>query len=283
MIKGTNQKVNNGEGGYTPYVGLGTAKLVAINPSNEEFMSITGRENPYPLTYEPMKNEDGSLNYQHRFLTYNEEAGYNFVSFNVGVNSSTSQAGNLQFLNHKGESAWGKDLDSIKANSNMAWFDTSKARVAKDGEVNLINFLSKWLAYSSRAEGAQLMIDLKSMGIGDYTNIASTTKGLKTLIKEYSDNYVTLFYVVKPSADGSKFYQDISTKNDMYFFANPDGTVPKNVLGYYVDKIVKNTAERGATLCKEGVQYELCLLTKFGGKAVEPVKLESKVDTEDGW
>ena len=108
MITGTNSRTsNNSEGGkYMPFTGLGVAKVLAVNPSNELYEKITGRAIPYELTYDARKEEDGSLNFPYNFLTYNEEAGYNFIRFSVSNKVQTSQTGKTNFIDIKGCDTW---------------------------------------------------------------------------------------------------------------------------------------------------------------------------------
>lgn len=59
----------------SPITGLGVVSIVAVNPTNEEYKQLTGKEIPYDLTYEVKENSymDNREEYPIRLLAHNKE------------------------------------------------------------------------------------------------------------------------------------------------------------------------------------------------------------------
>ena len=49
MLGGSN---SNTTSSYVPFTGLGSVRVLAVNPSKEQYEKITGRELSFPLTYD---------------------------------------------------------------------------------------------------------------------------------------------------------------------------------------------------------------------------------------
>jgi len=270
MITGINQRTITEGGDYTPYVGLDAASVIMVNPSNEDYERITGRKINYDLKYEPYKNEDGSSSYPYRFLTYNKEAGYNFAEFNVSNADEVSSKGNTRFIDIKGSSTWGASIEALAANEKMSWFNSSKARVAKKGEVAILNFIMTFLRYDSRTEGSQIMKDLADgYKITTFADGAAVA-GINKLLKDYKDQSITLFYVVKKTKD-NKFYQEISTRNDTFFVTNPDGSFSSKCI-WRLKKIEEECKTNNISFVKEDRLFILDDMQKL------PDSLKVKVD-----
>lgn len=286
MIGGSNKKVG-GEGGgnYSPFVGLGSAKLICVNPSNEQYEKITGRAMPYELKYDVQSNEDGSKRYLYRILTHSEEAGYNFIDLSVTDKMEQSQAGNSRFIDFKGNSTWGASLDAISSNEKMSWFSSDKARPAKVGEVDIINLIIAFLRYSSKEADSQLMVDLKSSyKIDSMVDQKAVVAGLNKLFSDYKNNMVTLLYVVKEVS--GKFYQEISYKNAPFFPTNMDNATTKGSI-YRCSKMDEDARKRGVSFVKEDRIYNCGPLTRFNPETFQSTKEEllgtSDTSSNDSW
>jgi hypothetical protein len=286
MIGGSNKKVGTeGSGSYSPFVGLGSAKLICVNPSNEQYEKIVGRPMPYDLKYDAQTNEDGTKRYPYRILTHNEEAGYNFIDLSVTDKMEQSQAGNSRFIDFKGNSTWGASLEAIADNEKMSWFNSDKARSAKVGEVDMINLIIAFLRYSSKEEESQLMVDLKSSyKIDNMTDHKTVVTGLNKLFSDYKDNMVTLLYVVKEVS--GKFYQEISYKNAPFFPTNMDNATTKGSI-YRCTKMDEDARKRGVSFVKEDRIYNCGPLSKFNPEAFQSNKEELHGSTDssssDSW
>jgi len=270
MITGTNQRTVSEGGEYTPYVGLEAASVIMVNPKNEDYERITGRKLNYELKYDPYKNEDGSLSFPYRFLTHSKEVGYHFAEFNVSNADEVSSKGNTRFIDIKGSSTWGASLEALAVNEKMAWFNSSKARVAKKGEVGILNFLTTLLRYDSRVEGSQIMKDLADSYKITTFDKPETVAGINKLLKDYKDQTIALFYVVKKTKD-NKFYQEINTRNDTFFVTNPDGSFSSKCI-WRIKRIEEDCKKNSISFVKEDRLYVLDDVQKL------PESLKTKVD-----
>lgn len=92
-----------------------------------------------------VQDEEGNVTIVEKYVN-----DYYFdVTIFVSKDYEQSQAGNSRFINESLQSTWAKSIDDIKANPKMDWFDTSTARQAKVGEVQLYNLLYSWFYKSS--------------------------------------------------------------------------------------------------------------------------------------
>lgn len=260
MLKGAGQRK---VASYSPVTGLGVVKVVAVNPTNEEYKAIVGRDNPYTLDYKVQENTiTKRKEFPVRFLVHCEERNiYDFINFSLSAADDVASTGSIRFIDGKGSMTYSKDLDTIKNNPKMAWFDTNTARVAKAGEFYLYSFLQKLLAYDNKAADANFTTEMDAEGINGATIGIGNQKGLKKLVEWIKENdfaVTVLFTVEKKEKDGKTYdTQRIISNNDELFFytENKDG---KHSVANYSYNILKRLVEG----------------KDKAGKSVEPLKLK---------
>ena len=154
------------------FTGVADAEILRFNPTKSEIMEIKGIENgenlkdpEYKLTVQDKtyrrievlmrvnpnveigkKTADGKL-----IEEYPSEHYFN-MTFLVSDRDEVSSGGNFRFINDRLQSTWAPSIDAIKNNPGMSWFKTENARKAKEGEVQLYDFLYAWYNKSSSKE-----------------------------------------------------------------------------------------------------------------------------------
>jgi hypothetical protein len=154
------------------FTGVADAEILRFNPSKSEIMEIKGIENGDNIKDPEYKTTIQDKNYRRvevlMRVNPNVEIGkktpdgklieeypnehYFSMTFLISDRDEVSSGGNFRFINDRLQSTWASSLDAIKDNSAMSWFKTENARKAKEGEVQLYDFLYAWYNKSSSKE-----------------------------------------------------------------------------------------------------------------------------------
>lgn len=267
-----------------PITGLGAVKVVGVNPTNEEYKAITGKDMPYTLEYKKQENQNANnrMEFPIRVLVHNEEKNvYNFVNFNVSNEDDIASTGSVRFIDSKGNMTYSRDLETIKANEKMNWFDSANARPLTTGEYSLFTFIKVLTSYDSRAEGANFLAEMEKNGVTGKTLFSGNLKGLKALFDwTNKQNYAVavLFAVEEKTSDkGTLENQKIISNPDLFFYTDTDKVVPtKRVVSNYaykaMEKLIKGDESKGQKplTIKGYVTYKLQDFKKEDCINVEP-------------
>lgn len=267
---------------YTsPITGLGVVKVVAVNPTNEEYKTITGKEIAYTLEYEVKENSnmDNREEYPVRLLVHNEEKNiFEFINFSVSSSDDVASTGSVRFIDSKGNMTWAKDIDTIKNNDKMSWFDSSNARPLKAGEYSLYTFIKVLTGYDSRAEGANFLNEMEKNGITAGNIFAGKIGGLVKLMKWTNEsNYgiSVVFTVEEKVKDGNTYdVQRIMANPDCFFYSDLDESTKQRTVSKYAykafEKLVKGSDTQKALNIKGYTTYKLQDYKKEDCFNVEP-------------
>lgn len=220
------------------YTGIQNFTVTAVNPSKEELEKLWGREiqfDPEYISKKTVSDADGEREVsQVRLDFYITSSGAEVINtkatFYISNTHHKSQTNKLKVINAYGKDAWISEAD-IKAKqvpSNMQWFDTNGMKVAKRGEVELIDFLKNLLNIAmnldklvNKEDGYARVTPEEWADIfnGDYTMLRDLVKttnnkvGLALGVKTSSDN--SLRQVVYTKKALRQFVLD-STKADKF-------------------------------------------------------------------
>lgn len=267
---------------YTsPITGLGVVKVVAVNPTNEEYKTITGKEIAYPLEYQIKENSnmDNREEYPVRLLVHNQEKNiFEFINFSVSSSDDVASTGSVRFIDSKGNMTWAKDIDTIKNNDKMSWFDSANARPLKAGEYSLYTFIKVLTSYDSRAEGANFLNEMEKNGITAGNIFAGKTSGLSKLFKWCSEsNYgIVVAFTVEEKTKDDKTYdvQRIMANPDCFFYSDLDESTKQRTVSKYAykafEKLVKGSDTQKALNIKGYTTYKLQDYKKEDCFNVEP-------------
>lgn len=236
LIKGAGQRSVKS---YSPVTGLGTMVPVAVNPTNEEYTKITGREVPFTFNYDLVERKLGEDSYQCRpirILVQNTEKGtYDSVIFYISANQIKTSKGSLGFMNCLGRFTYAKSEDILKSNDRMKWFTDCGVYPAYQGMPELYHFLQELTKFNFSDESANWMRDMQDNGCDVDTLVSGNVEGLKKIInwsKSKGMNAVTGLYTVRCKNEGTaeeKPIQNIETgsaKLKLFFMA--DTSDPNN-------------------------------------------------------
>lgn len=146
-----------GEGDFKRFTGICPVRITAINPTLSKLVEMGVNFSQEPVY---TGDKDGVKTLRLDFWVNNPEAEY----FEEGVKSKvdfrekltfflenkvkTSQSGKKLIVNNILQSTWADSIDALKSNEKMKWFKHDGIRESMVGEVELLEFLKKWLGIS---------------------------------------------------------------------------------------------------------------------------------------
>jgi len=168
MIEGT-QREDTSFVEQKLYIGLFEGKVVAINPTAEEFTKLTG--------WIPSESSK-----QFEYTGVNNRGDYKGVAFHNEFRTSIfleprereNKEGTLtQYINDAGTCSWASSPDNLKE-----WFTRRRYRVARVGEEELYNFIKVWLSgLDTKSPETHLELDWKSLINGDAKELKQQING----------------------------------------------------------------------------------------------------------
>lgn len=209
MAVGGKKRVDNG-GDNSKYVGLFLAKVIAINPTIEEYKKVLGielKEDSKATDYLG-ENKDGNtflrVDFWLKNLTNDVPEKLKVTYFLENIERTNKDETNNQFINSVGQCSWAASEEEL-----LSWFTKRAVRPAKVGEEDLYNFLTKWLGkLDYRDEDTTLELNWKNLMKGNVKEIKEQIGG------EYATNVLMLATVsTKEDSDGNiKEYQQVYNK-----------------------------------------------------------------------
>jgi hypothetical protein len=216
------------------YTGVGTVKVIAVNPNKDELEKIYGR----PIESAPeyvTKNDDGTTSARIDFIVQADKEDNNGVSFITRTTYFlrdnpifTSDKARLKVIDNYGNTGWvtEKQLQEQEPPIGDNTLQTP-FRPAMRGEEELIKFLKAWLyipdlmrydmqnkswfenpKLEGHKERALVFIEKpNALFTGDF-------KELKAPLKEFGANRLKLLFGVR-TTDDNKMYQDVFKEKPM--------------------------------------------------------------------
>lgn len=201
----------NVEENYSKKIGLFTAKVIAINPDEEEYKELLGIElkEDSKATEYLGTSKDGNT-----FLRVDVwlEELVNSQKFKVTFfledkNRENKEGTKKQYINNTGSCSWAGDEDDLPT-----WFKSSEYRVAKNGEEDLYSFLKIWLShFDFKKDKAVFDMEWKKLMKGNVKLLKNEIDG------EWCSNIIALATVTVKEKEGEiKEYQTIWNKGFLY-------------------------------------------------------------------
>lgn len=199
---------------FTKKVGLFESKVIAINPSMEEYAEVLGmelKEGSKATEYLGTSN-DGNTSLRVDIWLQEIKSGDKFkVNFFLENKLKTNKDGTkAQYINNVGTTSWASDENTLPE-----WFKGREYRQAYVGEEELYGFLRTWLGnLDYRDADTVLELDWKTLMKGNVKDIKSQIDG------EYCTNVVALATVKTVEKDGEvKEYQGVYNKGFLPAYA----------------------------------------------------------------
>ncbi len=216
MFKGTS--TNTGSGSYTPWTGLTSFNVTAVNPSKEQIEQLTGRDYPFEVNYDV--RQMGDRNSRPVVFWLKSTEGNNIVeriTFNMGMDDNKSMSGSVQFVNDKGQFKWANDEEMLATK----YPDFKNAVRAKEGEQEFWTFIQRMTHYKPSSPDAQFMKDIIDTGLSTENIYKGDFSGLQDFVQycQKKDAKIGLVLAVKEKQDGDtvKHRQTIITKPEAFF------------------------------------------------------------------
>lgn len=204
---GGNKRQSTGESNFSKKVGLFEAKVVAINPTIEEFKDKLGielKEDSKAVDYLGT-SQDGNKTV--RIDVWLEEVKnkdkFKVVFFLENKERENKDGTKKQYINSVGSCSWADDENNLPK-----WFTEREYRVAYMGEEDLYNFMRTWLGdLDYRDAETTLQLDWTKLMKGNTKDLRDQIGG------EWCTNIVALATVKTVEKDGElKEYQGVYNK-----------------------------------------------------------------------
>ena len=204
---GGKKRENTGNGGdFKKFVGLFEAKVIAVNPTAEQFKDVLGMEiKEDSKATEYLSERDGNTVLRVDFWLEEVKNQDKFkVSFFLEDKERDNKDGTKQqYINEIGMCSWADDVNNLPE-----WFSNRDYRQANVGEEDLYNFLRTWLCeLDYRHADTTLTLEWKKLMKGNVRDLKDQVGG------EWCGNVVACAIVITKDKDGEvKEYQGIYNK-----------------------------------------------------------------------
>jgi len=201
---GGKKRENTGNGGdFKKFVGLFEAKVIAVNPTAEQFKDVLGMEiKEDSKATEYLSERDGNTVLRVDFWLEEVKNQDKFkVSFFLEDKERDNKDGTKQqYINEIGMCSWADDPNNLPE-----WFSNRDYRQANVGEEDLYNFLRTWLCeLDYRHADTTLTLEWKKLMKGNVRDLKDQVGG------EWCGNIVASAIVITKEKDGEiKEYQGI--------------------------------------------------------------------------
>lgn len=189
---------------FTKKVGLFEAKVIAINPTLEEYkdlLNIELKEDSKAVEYlGESKDGDITLRVDFWLEEVKNKEKFKVTFFLEDKEKENKDATKKQYINNVGTCSWADDKNNLPE-----WFKSRDYRVANIGEEDFYNFVRTWLGeLDYRDAETTLQLDWKKLMKGNLKDLKSQVNG------EYCTNVVALATVKTViKEDETKEYQSV--------------------------------------------------------------------------
>lgn len=123
-------------------------KILDLNPSNEEYLAITGEQPKFDLTYPIIDGEIPIL-----ILAHNSQIGYQLIKFPsvYNIKNYSEKSGNSQYINAHADTVWLKDLEDLNTDK-WSWYKQVEMKPCMKGEETFMKLIKLVANHSNRWE-----------------------------------------------------------------------------------------------------------------------------------
>lgn len=242
----------------TRYVGLAEVKVIAINPSTEEYKELLGIELKEESKATEYIGESKDGNTTLRVDVWVEAAKLkgkkDKITFFLEDKQKINKEGTkTQYINALGSCSWADDPNNLPD-----WFVKRDYRIAYNGEEELYNCLRTWLGnLDYRDAETVLQLEWKSLMKGNVKDIKSQVGG------EYSVPFVGLYTVKTVEKDGEvKEYQSIYNRAFVPAYALKNF----RLIDYSKDDVIEGLGKKKSKDLKPHERFVLNVKGEYGCK-----------------
>jgi len=238
-------------------VGLFEAKVIAVNPTREEYADILGRQ----LTEESKATDylgtskDGNPRLRLDFWLEDVKTQDKFkLTFFVEDKQKENRDGTKkQYINDVGRCTWADSPNNLPS-----WFKERENRVAYVGEEDLYNFLRSWLnLIDFSKKSSKLQLEFNRLIKGNVKEIKEEING------EWAGNFVAMATInTQEKEDGVKEYQTIYNKA----FMPPYSIKAFRLVDYNRPETVRSLRQKQTKELKPHEKFVLNVMGEYGCK-----------------
>ena len=201
------QSVQFEEKEFAKKIGLFEARVIAVNPTTEEYADVLGRQlkEDSKATEYLGTSKDGNARLRIDFWLEEVKTKEKFklTFFIENKEKENKDQTKKQYINNIGRCTWADSPNNLPT-----WFKERENRVAFVGEEDLFNFLRSWLSnINFSSEKSILQLEFNKLIKGNVKELKDEING------EWATNIVALATVTsKETPDGTKEYQAIYSK-----------------------------------------------------------------------
>lgn len=257
---------------FTKKVGLFEAKVIAINPTVEEYNDLLGielKEDSKAVEY-LSENQDGDkkLRIDVWFEEIKNKEKFKVSFFLEDKERVNKDGSKKQYINNIGTCTW-----AVEENDLPEWFKGRDYRVAYTGEEDFYNFLRTWLCEVDYKDVDNvLMMDWKKLMKGNLNDLKSQIDGA------YCGNVVasaTIKTVIKD--DETKEYQSVYSKAFMYA-----GSIKYfNLTDYSNPVVIEGLRKKKSKELKPHERFVLTMTGEYGCKEYYTFKALQDYNPDD--
>jgi hypothetical protein len=220
------------------FAGVTNFKVLAFNPSDEQYEKLTGRKPAYSLTYEP--NSEGLVGMQ--ILVQEANTGmFMLGQFSYGNKPVANGAGTKkEYINGELQTAWLESKDS----EAFTWFAKEGRAELWTGEKSLLALIKAMVQFNPTTEKLADVFKVNGFKLGDFR---------KYNFKALND------FLSKPVS------KDIPVKNGEIGFTS---LVTLNKKGYMVLKLNNENFIQQTTLLKDAEGKRTVVPSKYGTQQI---------------
>lgn len=253
---GGTKRENTGNEGFAKKVGIFEAKVIAVNPTIEQYKSILGmelKEDSKAADY--LSERDGNTVLRVDFWLEDVKNGDKFkVNFFLENKERTNKDETKhQYINNVGSCSWASDETDLPE-----WFAARDYRVAYVGEEDFYNFVRTWLCeLDYRSDETTLQIDWKKLMKGNVRDLKDQVDG------DYCGHVGALATIITKEKDGEvKEYQGIYNKSFVPAYALKNF----KLVDYSSSKVIEGLASKKSKDLKPHERFVLNVTGEYGCK-----------------
>ena len=266
------QSVQFEEKEFPKKIGLFEARVIAVNPTTEEYADVLGRQlkEDSKATEYLGTSKDGNARLRIDFWLeeVKTQEKFKLTFFIENKEKENKDQTKKQYINNIGRCTWADSPNNLPT-----WFKERENRVSFVGEEDLYNFLRSWLSnidFSSKKSTLQLEFNKLIKG---------NVKELKEQINgEWATNIVALATVSsKETEDGTKEYQAIYSKA----FLPPYSIKAFRLIDYNKAEAISALRQKSQKELKPHERFVLNVVGEYGCKDFFTFKELKEYNSED--
>jgi hypothetical protein len=257
---------------FAKKVGLFEAKVIAVNPTTEEYADVLGRQlkEDSKATEYLGTSKDGNARLRLDFWLEEVKSKEKFklTFFIENKEKENRDQTKKQYINNIGRCTWADSPNNLPT-----WFKERENRVSFVGEEDLYNFLRSWLSnidFSSKK--STLQVEFNKLIKGNVKELKEQING------EWATNIVALATInTKETDDGVKEFQNIYNKA----FLPPYSIKAFRLLDYNAAGTISGLRQKSSKDLKPHERFVLNVVGEYGCKDFFTFKELKEYSSED--